>query len=304
MAKRTLLTSTQMATFAARGFLRFDGVVPAALNEAFLAPLERADDDGGSLMARYGRLMGTKALPAIDSGTRWRRAFPKDSVIGALLRLPVLRGAIDSLVGRKAVVDHHFMHLRPPPADGETPQAQHYHQDSTIDTRRAFDIQLFYFPHAITGDMGGTRFLPGSHLRQVSESAITRYQNIRGQERVQCAAGTVLILHHGIWHGGGANASDRSRFLWKLRLCPQQPQQRLWNLSDLPADHLRQRPTFWIDPSAPVDPVHRILTTPEPWFEADTARLEYIARVRLWRYLLGDERFDADYWVTRIENDY
>ena len=49
--------------------------------------------------------------------------------------------------------------------------------------------------------------------------------------------------------------------------------------------------------------MHTILTTPEPWFEADTGRLEFLNRIRLWRYLLGDERFDADYWLTRIENE-
>ena len=50
----------------------------------------------------------------------------------------------------------------------------------------AFDIQLFYFPQEVTEPMGGTRFLPGSHLRVVSEAAISRYQNIVGQQHVVC----------------------------------------------------------------------------------------------------------------------
>ena len=41
----------------------------------------------------------------------------------------------------------------------------------------------------------------------------------------------------------------------------------------------------------------------EPWYEQDTGRLEILNRVRLWRYLLGDERADVDYWLTRIENE-
>ncbi len=32
-------------------------------------------------------------------------------------------------------------------------------------------------------------------------------------------------------------------------------------------------------------------------------RLEYINRARFWRRLTGDETFDADDWLTRIENE-
>jgi len=46
------------------------------------------------------------------------------------------------------------------------------------------------------------------------------------------------------------------------------------------------------------------LTRLEPWFELDTGRLEILNRIRLWRYLLGDESIDVDYWLTRLENDF
>jgi hypothetical protein len=42
--------------------------------------------------------------------------------------------------------------------------------------------------------------------------------------------------------------------------------------------------------------------TPEPWFEQDTGRLEFLNRIRLWRYLTDDPTYDADYWLTRVEN--
>ncbi len=38
-ASLELLNSTQMARFVARGFLRFDAVVPDALNQKFLADI-------------------------------------------------------------------------------------------------------------------------------------------------------------------------------------------------------------------------------------------------------------------------
>jgi hypothetical protein len=211
---------------------------------------------------------------------------------------------VESLVGASAVVDHHFLHVTFPPLPGRPDVAQHYHQDSTIDPRGSFDVQIMYYPHAVTATMGGTRYLPGSHLRIVSESAIARYQNLRGQQHVICPAGTLLFLHHGIWHGGGANRGDQRRYMWKLRLAPREPQVRLWDTRDLPQDSNRQRPIFWSDPTAARDPVQVLLTTPEPWFEADVQRLEFINRARFWRRLTGDDDFDADYWLTRLDNEF
>jgi hypothetical protein len=124
---------------------------------------------------------------------------------------------------------------------------------------------------------------------------------MRGQQHVVCPAGTLLVLHHGIWHGGGVNRSERLRYMFKIRLNPTVRQCRLWNTDDLPAPH--QRPIFLIKEAPDPDDVRTILMTPEPWFEADTGRLEFINRIRLWRYLTGDDRYDVDYWLTRIENE-
>lgn len=49
------------------------------------------------------------------------------------------------------------------------------------------------------------------------------------------------------------------------------------------------------------DTVETILTTPEPWFEQDTGRLEFVNWIKLWRYLTEDPGYDADYWLTRLE---
>ncbi|MEZ5560654.1 MAG: phytanoyl-CoA dioxygenase family protein [Pseudomonadales bacterium] len=308
MSEPQLLSTAQMASFAARGFLRLDGVVPDAINRAFLEQVghvEESDIEG--VLAHYGRIMRSSVIPLVPAGTPLEQAYPAGSPLRALIELPQIRGAIESLVGRRSVLDHHFLHITFPPRfyerEEQVPRAQHNHQDSTIDPRRAFDIQLMYFPHEVTPEMGGTRYLPGSHLRIVSEAAVARYQNIVGQQHVVCPAGTVLIVHHGIWHGGGMNRSERLRYMFKIRLCPTERQTRLWDTSDLGDEPHVQRPIFWTGGVNDRDSVDAILTRPEKWFEADTGRLEYINRVRFWRYLLGDERYDADYWVTRIENE-
>jgi hypothetical protein len=306
MSGSHLLTTTQMAHFAASGFLRFDAVVPEPLNQAFLEEIGHSDevtDIGG----HYRRIMHSSAIPLVPAGTPLEEAYPEHSALARIMKLPVVAGAVRSLVGSHPVVDHHFLHITfPPRLTGRPLPSQHTHQDSTIDPRRAFDVQIMYFPHEVTPEMGGTRFVPGTHLRIVSEAAIARYQNIAGQQHMVCPAGTLLFVHHGIWHGGGANRSDRMRYMFKIRLCPTERQCRLWNTSDLDT-RSPQKPIFWVgDALGRRDPddVHTILTEPSPWFEADTGRLEYLNRIRFWRYLSGDDEFDADYWVTRIENEY
>jgi len=311
MTDAVLLNSTQMAEFVSRGFLRFDGVVPDEINRQFLADVGDAPPDQiAGPRQHYARIMASSVIPVVAAGTPLADAYPPGSALAKLLRLPIVAGAVRSLVGEAPVFDHHFLHITFPPAfypPGDAPKSQDTHQDSTIDPRTAFDVQLMYFPHAVTREMGGTRFVPGSHLRVVSEAAIGRYQNVRGQQHMVCEAGTLLIVHMGIWHGGGLNASDRLRYMFKIRICPTEPQVRLWDTSDLDAGHREQRPIFWTGAGSAGesgrDSVHAALTRREKWFEFDTERLEYINRIRLWRYLLGDDGFDADYWLTRIENE-
>ena len=303
MSDNFRLSTRQMAHFAAQGYLRMDAVVPEELNQAFLEEIGHSESVP-NVREHYGRIMNSSAIPVVPSGTPLAQAYPQGSALQRIVDLPAVTGAIESLVGDGCVVDHHFLHITfPPELTGKPLPAQHTHQDSTIDPRQAFDVQIMYFPHAVTREMGGTRFVPGTHLRIVSEASISRYQNILGQQHMVCPAGTLLFVHHGIWHGGGANRSDRLRYMFKIRLCPTKRQCRLWDTSDLDT-RAPQRPTFWLGSQAP-DPndVHTILTTPQPWHEADTGRLEYLNRIRFWRYLTGDDGFDADYWLTRVENE-
>ncbi len=300
------MSAAQMASFAARGFIRFDAIVPDAINQQFLADIGDASPEPDTPLGHYVNILQSSIIPLVEPGSPLDTAYPQDSAVAKLLDLPEVAGAIDSLVGLDCVVDHHFLHITFPPdyyPQDERQVAQATHQDSTIDPRQAFDVQLFYFPHDVTLEMGGTRFIPGTQYRIVSEAAISRYQNIRGQQHTVCPAGTVMFFHMGLWHGGGLNRSDQLRYMFKIRLCPTRRQH--WT----PPDEIegmdgKQRPIFWTNGLPNPDHLASILTRPEKWFEADTGRLEYINRVRFWRYITQDENFDADYWVTRIENEY
>jgi len=258
-----LLTSVQMAHFVAHGSLTMTAVVPPEMNAEAIGVL-------------------TAGIPGVPYGTPVSEAFPAGSFARRLVELPAVAGALHSLVGPAPTVDHHHVHIREP-REGS---AQPLHGDAIIDVRMdAFDVQLMYYPHEVTLEMGGTLSVPGSHLRRTNETDTGRYQNLRGQNRLVCPAGTVVLLHHGIWHGGRRNDTDTPRYMFKIRFNPTVPQVRLWNTGDL------------ADPAVADE-----LRTQFSWYEPATGRLEYYNRVRMWRALTGDESFDLDHWVTRVTN--
>jgi hypothetical protein len=278
VSKEYLLNSKQMAEFVARGFLRFDEFIPAELNERIMRDID------------------AKQVKAQPAGTPLSQCYPPPSAVGEMLRLPQVQGIIQSLVGPDPLFDHQAVHVREPNEDS----AQALHGDSTIDTRLAFDIQLMYFPHDVTLDMGGTLILPGSQYRRINEMDIARYQNFLGQIRTVCKAGTLLIVHHGIWHCGRQNKSNQKRYMFKVRLNPAVRQLRLWNTDDLTGEE--SKPQILFDGSK-IPELQAILNAREPWFENGDGRLEVINRIKQWRFLTGDDSFDAYYWLTRLENE-
>jgi hypothetical protein len=275
--KGHLLNSRQMASFAARGFLRFEALIPPELNETAMREI-----DGD--------------VPSAPAGTPLSRCYPPPSALGEILRSPEIAGIIYSLVGPDPLFDHQYVHVREPRQEA----AQHLHGDSTIDLRMHFDMQLMYFPHEVPLEMGGTLLVPGSHFRRINESDIGRYQNIVGQIPMVCQAGTILVLHHGIWHCGRQNKTSQKRYMFKVRLNPTVRQMRLWNTDDLDSSVGQQHPIF--SKQTPTDDIQAILGSFEPWFEGGNGRLEILNRIKFWRFLTGDDNFDAHYWLTRLEN--
>ena len=277
--KKYPLNSLQVAEFVARGFLRFDELVPDALNQEVMAAF-----DAGTV----------KSQPA---GTPLSQCYPDPSPIGAVLRMPEIQGIIHSLVGPDPAFDHHAIHVRQP----NEGKAQGMHGDSIIDTRMHFDIQIMYFPHDVPLEMGGTLLVPGSQYRRINEMDIARYQNFVGQIPMVCKAGSILVLHHGIWHCGRQNQTNRKRYMYKIRLNPTVRQLKLWNTDDL-TEATRVHQTIFGGSDKSVVDVQSILGKTEPWFEAGEGRLEIVNRIKLWRFLTGDENFDVHYWLTRLEN--
>jgi hypothetical protein len=256
-----LLSSLQMARFVADGYLTFPGVVPEEINRDALAE------------------MGTDVLA--DRGYRGERFHDRyrGLAMHRVFQHPPVAGIIASLVGADPIFDLHALHVLPPHCG-----ASNWHQDAVIDPKPHFDLQLLYFPHHTPREMGGTMLLPGSHFRRTNVWEVGRYQNFVDQVQDEYPAGSVVALHHGIWHCSQANRTDRQRLMFKIRLAASEPQRQLFDTRDI------------ADPQ-----VARILSREHQWAGSDS-RLEIIHRARLWRLLTGDPDVDIDYYLGRLEN--
>lgn len=248
--KEYQLTARQMAEFVSLGYLMLPEVVPNALNQAVHHDLQSYHGAGG-------------------------RFWFENPHIREVFELPVVKGALQSLVGPEPIYDHSAVHVVGPSHS----QAQSYHADSIIDTRPlGFDVQAFYFCHDTPDEMGPTLILPGSHLRRVNTSSIARYKNVVGQRRLACKAGTVVLMHHGIWHCAQPNRTETMRYMFKLRLRPRVEQRNLFNGDDVDDPEVRQL----------------IYQAYQPW-QGNEGRLDHMARARLWRYVVGNDAADVSF---------
>ena len=303
MAK--LLTTEQMVEFASSGCLFFEELIDKETNKEFLDDIGHTSADKVDSMETYNKtIKATSSIPRIKAGSPLKNAYPVNSPLEKILKNEVVAGAIQSLVGSNPVVDHQALHLTFPTkffkGANKRQMSQGNHQDSTIDPRSTFDIQVFYFPTEVTKEMGGTRYHPGTHLRIVNEFAIAKYQNILGQKSIVCKPGTIGIFHNGLWHGAGVNFSDEIRYMFKVRLQPTEKQELLWD-PEKRYKPLPNRALYWTDENKE-ETINDILMQSYPWQEADTNRLDKINVVKFWRLLTGHKKMDVDYWLTRIEN--
>jgi hypothetical protein len=249
MNMSALLSSRDVARFVARGFLRFDALLSREQCDALIAEVETGRHALGCHygMPLAGAWSGSGPLHDIFAGER-------------------LHGVLTSLLGKDPVYDHHHPHITEP----NQRVGDDLHQDAVTDPRPfSFDLQLSIFPRETTREMGGTLIVPGSHMRRVNERDIQRYQHIMGQEQIVCPAGTVVVLHHNLWHSARSNRSGERRLMFKLRLQPRKPAFRTWDTSDLD------------DPE-----IDQILGRPEPWHGVE-GRAEIMNRYRLFHHLSG-----------------
>ena len=189
-AKDHKLTTAEMAQFVSEGFLRFDAIIPDEINQRVIAEL------GMLFQSKIKQAIGQDADEGIyfpESLTPLSECYTEQSAIGEYLRLPQVQGIIQSLVGANPLFDHDFVHLLPAGSTYE----QHLHVDAVLDDPSpSFDIQLFYYPAEVKPGCGGTRMVPGSHLRRSRAEGVARYQHILGEQQYSGPAGTLVVCHH------------------------------------------------------------------------------------------------------------
>lgn len=263
------LTTAQMARFVSDGFLRFDEIVP---HELCAAAMEEMRDRKLEHSWPDSQRVCTQDFKDVWQGTACKQVFD----------LPQVQGIIDSLVGPNPRFDHHAVHM----VGAHDKRGANLHQDNVLDLREnAFDIQLSFFAHDVTKEMGGTLFVPGSHFHKPRIHPVTRYHHITGQQQTVCKAGTIVAWHHNVWHSARSNYSDQTRYMFKLRLNPQHAQVKLWDTSDLET----------CDPYGDLCYNHG-------WF-GDDLRHVLMHRTKMWRYLTDNPDFDILGFLSNTTNE-
>jgi ectoine hydroxylase-related dioxygenase (phytanoyl-CoA dioxygenase family) len=105
-------------------------------------------------------------------------------------------------------------------AIGPNEQAQPIHADDQLIPLRRPHIPIIcntmWAINDFTEENGATRLVPGSHLRDEPPNPLERYDDTIAAEMHK---GGVLVWVGSLWHGGGANRTDRRRVGIAMNYC-------------------------------------------------------------------------------------
>ncbi len=126
---------------------------------------------------------------------------------------------------------------------GETPQLLHA-DDGMVTLPRPHPptmVTTLWALSPFTADNGGTCFVPGSHRFPTMPRP---GQEVDGVVHAEMPAGSVLVLHASLWHGGGANVTSERRYGLSVQYvagwCRQQQNLMLGTDRDLVATYPRR----------------------------------------------------------------
>ena len=200
----TLLNDDQMSRFIVDGYLILTSDVPPEVHQ-------RIDERLVGLL--HGEANpGNNILPAVPE-------------MHAVLNCSVVRGALQSVLGTDYILHpHRFVHNNEPGSiDEGKPKVglgSHtfvgWHQDSHSPLARprhhfCHYAMVLYYPQDTPIEMGPTQLIPGTHMfKSYNESDILRGIPAAGP------AGTCVLVHFDIVHGGSLNTSTRTRNMAKF----------------------------------------------------------------------------------------
>ncbi len=189
IAGNNLLSDPDVARFIVNGYHLVQPDLEEGLNEGIAAKLDALAENPGDAI--------TEAVPEL-----WQ-----------VLEHPDLKGALVSLLGPDYQLNsHRHWHCKAPGTS-----YMHWHQDGT--NRREVRIDSFlglYYPRRVSADMGPTVIVPATQFRNAPTDRMATYFNIRGQLPMVVEAGTVALVHAGLWHGTAPNSSKVKRHMVKF----------------------------------------------------------------------------------------
>ena len=197
-ATTTVDLDGHLAAIAEQGYTVLPDVIPAGLIGELLDDLDRLHVELGTRPAGNG-FEGTSTLRVYNllaHGPLWQQVPVHPAV------LPLVEGVLDPgcLVSSLSSIS-----IGP----GETEQPIHA-DDQIIPLPKPHVATVCNSMWALTDFTeanGATRIIPGSHLAGTSPNLGQRYDSIPAE----MTAGSVLVWHGSLWHGGGANTTGERR---------------------------------------------------------------------------------------------
>jgi Phytanoyl-CoA dioxygenase (PhyH) len=131
----------------------------------------------------------------------------KGRVFLDLLRHPLIDHFMPEALGDHFTISNYLSVIAGP---GNEPQQLHYDQVGVQPQLANFPVgmNILWFLDDISDANGGTRVFPGSHLVNVGPDNIFVSD---GTVAAEGPAGTALVFDTRLWHGTGANRTDRNR---------------------------------------------------------------------------------------------
>ncbi len=203
--EEALLTDEQMRRFITDGYL--------ILNAQVAEEIHRTIYDRLQWLTHQESNPGNNVLPAV----------PEMQIV---LDSPIVRGALTSVLGRGYVLHpHRFAHNNEPGGEITAEGAKTgkgsasfvgWHQDDHSPLSRPRHhfpryAMILYYPQDTPSAMGPTQLIPATHLFR-SYTAADRERGRQGSG----PAGTCILVHFDMVHGGSFNASDKTRHMVKF----------------------------------------------------------------------------------------
>ena len=231
MQEEVLLTDDQMRRFVTDGYLVLNANVAEEIHEAVYERLQ--------WLMRQESNPGNNVLPAVPE-------------MQCVLDSPIVRGALTSVLGRGYVLHpHRFAHNNEPGGEitatgAKTGKGSHsfvgWHQDDHSPLARPRHhfpryAMILYYPQDTPDAMGPTQLIPATQLYRDYTAA----DEARGKQG-SGPAGTCILVHFDIVHGGSFNAADKTRHMVKFVFARvEEPSAPTWDCREAawqtPIDH-------------------------------------------------------------------